>query len=65
MRRTVIVTIETSGDNAWNTLDEAESDLFDYCTDLGNSYADCEISVDLPVEPFSQTLIDKLCNPLK
>ena len=64
MKRTIIVTIETSGEEDGRILEKVEDEFLDNTEGLGRRYGDrCFVQIDITVEPLAQTLIDKLCNP--
>ena len=62
MKRTLIVTIETTGKDEYRTLEGAEEDLLDHCNAVGNSYRNCSVNAEGCVNPLSDTLISDFCN---
>ena len=62
LRRTMIVTIETKGDNAWRMMEAIEEELLDACAIAARWPDRCTVDADLCVDALSQSLIDKLCN---
>ena len=63
MRRTIIITITTEGENAWRVMDDAEEELLNFCICIADGRRDCQLDANICVEPLAQTLIDDLCNP--
>jgi|SRR5215469_13835787 len=61
-KQTIIITVETEGEGADMILDDAVNSLLDHCTYVHNTFADCEITADLTVDPLPQADIDALCN---
>lgn len=62
MKRTIIITIETEGDDAYRTMEAAEEELLDHCTNVANSYAGCSVNAEICIAALSDTLISTLCN---
>jgi hypothetical protein len=56
--RTLIVTTKTTGAAAYRTLEDAESDLLDYCDNLANSYRGCSVNVELCVDGLPEAVIN-------
>lgn len=61
MKRTMIVTLETEGDDAWRTMEEVEEDLLTYCNNLANSY-EARVDAELLIVPLTDAEITEFAN---
>jgi hypothetical protein len=62
MKRTLIITIETTGEDTYRTMEAAEEAVLDNCDAIANSYQGCSVNAEICVEAMADALISELCN---